>query len=99
MQRSWWKITAALLVAAALFAVLPVRAADAPFIGNWKVIDVASGNETTLVLLQITEKDGKPEAKVLAAPLLGEEVSVENLKIDATTMQFDIAAGNASYHV
>jgi hypothetical protein len=92
MQRSWLKLTAALCVAAALFAGASARAADAKgFVGNWKLTDVTNGNELTYVLFQVEEKDGKLQAKVLAAPLLPEgETKIENFKADATGMQFDV---------
>ena len=42
------------------------------------------------LLFQVEEKDGKPQAKVLARPLLPEAWTIENFKADAKGMQFDI---------
>jgi hypothetical protein len=95
MHRSCLKIAAAALFVAVLFAGAAERA-DTPFAGNWKLLDVDDGNEKALVLLQVSEKDGKPQATVLASPLLGEEkATIDNLKVDAKSMQFDVtfAAG------
>jgi hypothetical protein len=99
MQHPWLKSGVALLVVAALFAVLPACANESPFAGHWKVLDVSNGNETALVLLQIAEKDGKPHAKVLAAPLLGAEVAIENLNADAKSLRFDLKYASGTYHI
>jgi hypothetical protein len=93
MHRSWLK--AAALVALALFvgAGGAARPAPSPFAGNWKLLDVADANETALLLFQVEEKDGKAQAKVLAAPLLGKdvsEVSIDKFKIDDRAMQFEV---------
>ncbi len=98
MHRSWLKTaTAALLVAT--FGAGCAAHADSPFVGNWKLLDVDSGNESALVLFEITEKDGKPQAKVLAAPLLGKGVSIEHLQVDAASMQFDVKFGGGTLGV
>jgi hypothetical protein len=89
MQRPWLKTAAAALVVTAIFAGLSTRA-ESPFVSNWKVVDVSNGNEAALVLLKIEEKDGKFQAKALASPLLRDSASIENLKVDATSMEFDI---------
>ncbi len=91
MQRPWLKTAAVFVVAAALFGAATARAADpSPFVGNWKLTDVTSGNELTYVLFQVEEKDGKLAGKVLAAPLLPPGATIENFKADGKSMQFDV---------
>jgi hypothetical protein len=98
MQRPWLKTLAAALVATALFAVTPARAAS-PFVGNWKLLDVSSGNEVALVLVQIEEKDGKLQGKALASPLINNSASVENVKGDDKMIEFDVKFSGGTFHV
>jgi hypothetical protein len=88
MQRAWLKTAAAVLVVA-LFTGPCVRA-ESPFAGNWKLTDMTSGNEVTYLLFQVEEKDGKTQVKALAAPRLGDDVSLQNFKSDAKSMRFDV---------
>jgi hypothetical protein len=93
MHRSWLKAAALLALALFVSAGGAARPAPSPFAGNWKLLDVADANETALLLFQVEEKDGKAQAKVLAAPLLSEkasEVSIDKFKIDDRAMQFEV---------
>jgi hypothetical protein len=77
-------------LAAALLAGLlaaPRCASAADLAGNWKLRD-ASGQ--TLALLQIEQQNGKPTAKTLAAPLLGGQANVENLRAEGPSLAFSI---------
>src|SRR5262249_12316047 len=98
MKRSWPRYAACALMLA-LYAGALGRGADAPYVGNWKVTDVTSGKEQVFALVQIEEKDGKAEAKLLAAPLLGKDAKVENFKIDAKSMQFDVKIFTSTFNV
>lgn len=46
----------------------PTRAADGDISGNWQFVSVTAPGETTVVILKIENKDGKPTASVLFAP-------------------------------
>src|SRR5581483_5064824 len=98
MQRLWLKPLAAVLVAAALFVAAPARAAS-PFAGNWKLLDVSSGNEVALVLLQIEEKDGKLQGKALSSPLIANSAEVQNVKGDDKSLEFDVKFSGGTFHV
>jgi hypothetical protein len=97
MQRLWLKSATAALVAVALYA--GAARAESPFVGNWKVLDVSTGNEAALVLVQVEEKDGKLSGKALSSPLLGGGASVENVKGDAKSIEFDVKFGGGTFHV
>jgi hypothetical protein len=99
MHRPWLKTVAVALTVAALFFGAAVRGADAPLIGNWKIVNVSNGNENILALFQVEDKDGKPQATILAAPLMGQGASIENLKSDAKSIQFDLKNTLGVYHV
>jgi hypothetical protein len=102
MHRSWPKVAALVAAALLVFAAGARRAPDSPFAGNWKLVDVSNANEATLVLFQVAEKDGKPQAKVLAAPLLSEDasaVSIDKFKIDDRVMQFEVKSPRGTLFV
>jgi hypothetical protein len=99
MHRAWLKAAALLAAALFVFAAGARRAPESPFVGNWKLLDVSDANETALVLFQVAEKDGKPQAKVLAAPLLGKdvsEVSIDKFKVDDRAMQFEVKSARGT---
>src|SRR5260221_8464346 len=98
MQRPWLRTIVAALVVAALVSAAPSRAAS-PFVGNWKLLDVSRGHEVGLVLFQVEEKDGKLQAKVLAAPFLGDGVAIENVKSDGKMLAFDVKFANGPMSV
>ena len=54
----------------------PTRAADGDLSGNWQLSTFALNGESTLCILKIETKDGKPTATVLFAP--------ENVEIKVT---------------
>jgi hypothetical protein len=80
-----WPLAA--LVLAALVA--PAFAAGPKLEGNWKFMDVSNGGETTLALIKIEVKEGKPTATVLSSPLVP-GLKVEGLKASDTAVKFDI---------
>ena len=56
------------LAGVALAAVLaPTRAADGDIAGNWKLATVTAGAESTVCILTVEVKDGKPTASVAPA--------------------------------
>jgi hypothetical protein len=97
MLRPWLKSAAALVVAL-VTAAGPARAADAPWLGNWKVLSVSAGNEQVVALIQVEEKDGKFQAKLLSAPLL-DGAAIDKFQADARSIQFEVKAGARVYHV
>src|SRR5439155_14940354 len=62
------------VAAAAMLA--PTRAADGDLSGNWQFSTVTAGGESTVCILKVETKDGKPTATVLFAP--------ENVEIKVT---------------
>jgi hypothetical protein len=79
-----------IMLTAALFAGLlaaPPCVWAADLAGNWKLRD-ASGQ--TLALLQFEQQNGKPTAKTVAAPLLGGQANLENLRVDGPSLSFSI---------
>jgi hypothetical protein len=50
-----------------------------PFIGTWKAIALPPGNEVTLWLLQVTEKDGQPQINLLVPPNAGSSVTAAHV--------------------
>ncbi len=88
MPRSMMKRSAAVLLAGAIL-VLGGRgvAAAPPLAGKWLLLDVSGGNEVSLILLEIEEKDGKPTAKNVSSPL-GKDVVLEDVRVDATSVRF-----------
>jgi hypothetical protein len=82
MTRSCRTCLAAAVAVLTLAAVAASSRAAGPSLeGNWKLKDVGGAGETTLALLKIEAKDGKPTVSVLAAPLIRGEVKFEDLKI------------------
>ena len=98
MQRSWPKFAVAALIVGVLFAGTSTGANDTPFAGNWKVTEVSSGNEIVYFLIQVEETAGKPQAKVLAAPLLRGNVDIQNLKSDGKSIEFDAKSSAGTFH-
>lgn len=67
MRRYLAGLLAGTLLAAGLCAWLTgLRAADAPVAGNWKVVVLAGGQEIAVWLVQLEQKDGKTQGKLLA---------------------------------
>jgi hypothetical protein len=61
-----------------------LRAADAPLAGNWKMILQPPGQEITLCLLEIQDKGGKAEAKILSTALPPfKDAAVEDVTVSA----------------
>ena len=78
------------VLAALLLAALagPAFAAGPTLEGNWKFKDVSSGRETTLALIKIEVKDGKPAAeRPLLAPRPGLRVD-QDLKVSDSSVRF-----------
>jgi hypothetical protein len=98
MQRPGLKIATGLLVVA-MFSGAFASAREAPLAGNWKLLNVSTGNEQVVALFQVEEVDGRLEAKALAAPLLGGKASVENFKAEPKTIQFDIKTPTSVFNV
>jgi hypothetical protein len=65
-----------------------------PLAGKWLFKDVSGGNEVSLALIEIEEKDGKPVITTLAAPLLGGNMDAKKVKIDARSINFEFDVGN-----
>jgi hypothetical protein len=86
-SRSWPLAALAVFALAALAA--PAFAAGPNLAGNWKFMDVSNGGETTLALIKIEVKDGKPTATVLSSPLV-QGLKVEGLKASDSSVSFEI---------
>jgi hypothetical protein len=94
MPRSLLRLSAVVILAAAVLTIAGrAPAADAPLAGNWTFKDVTNGNDVTLAILQIEEKDGKTEVKSLSAPLLGDKMVLKNVRVDGRSLHFDFEAG------
>src|SRR5437870_1417876 len=90
---AWFMALAGVL---ALGAV-PVRAA-APYAGTWKTTIQLPGQNISLFLIQIEEKDGKPVAKVLSAADSNlKDGAVKSIKTDANSIHFDVEAGGGDF--
>jgi hypothetical protein len=90
-SRSWLPVALAAFALAALAA--PAPAAGPSLAGNWKFKEVSGGRETTLALVKIEVKDGKPTASVLSAPLIRGGLEVEGLKVSDSAVKFDLKIG------
>jgi hypothetical protein len=101
MQRLWPRAAAALaLAAAALLAGAAGRADESPLVGTWKLINLTTGDELTYALIQVEEKDGKLQAKLLgAAGNLGRDPALEGFHADARSIRFDLKSGTNVYRV
>jgi len=76
---------------------VPVRAA-APYAGTWKTTIQLPGQNISLFLIQIEEKDGKPVAKVLSAADSNlKDGAVKSIKTDAKSIHFDVEAGGGDF--
>src|SRR5262245_42832318 len=93
-SRVWLAI---LLPAGLLAAPGGVSAAD--LAGNWKFKQVPGGNELTLALLHIEQKDGKPTAEVLGAPLINGQPAIEDLRADGQGVAFTFKVGPTALKV
>jgi hypothetical protein len=76
-------------------------AADAQLAGNWKLVLQAPDREITLCLLELQEKDGKAQAKVLSSALRNfKDAQLEDVTIAADrTLHFRLKAGQLSMAV
>src|SRR5260370_16982065 len=83
MPRSITKLPALVVLAGAILALTGrAAAAELRLAGKWKLLDVTAGNEGSLILLQIEEKDGKVTAKTVSSPLLAADLPLEDLPVD-----------------
>jgi hypothetical protein len=89
MPRSITKL-AALVASAGAILALPAgaTAAELPLAGKWKLVDVGRGNDVSLILFEIEEKDGKVTAKTVSSPILGDDLALRDLRVDATSVRF-----------
>jgi hypothetical protein len=94
MRRSWKRWVVPGLVLALLAVVRPVPAA-APYAGTWAVTVLFNNQEVNLWLVKLEEKDGKPEARVVAGvnPLF-KDAKVSDVSADANSLHFTLTAGN-----
>jgi hypothetical protein len=97
MQRTWLGGLAAVL-ATAVIGSGSARSADAPFVGNWKVNLIQGAQEITLALIQIEDKDGKPQAKTLPAAAF-KTTAVKDFKADAGAVRFTLTADDNEFGV
>src|SRR5439155_7286120 len=77
----------------------PVRAADAPFTGTWRLEIFAGGQELTLCLVKIEVKGGEPVASVLAPAPHFRGATVEDVTADARTLHFTFKGSGNVFRV
>jgi hypothetical protein len=103
MHRFWNILTLGLLVVAgSLFGPAgSVRAAESPFAGAWKVVVLPPNTEIALLLVEIKEKEGKPEIELLSIGLPNlPSPKIENFTIDQEkTLRFDVTSKALSFRV
>ncbi len=93
MTRSFRKWPLAALAALLLAALAgPALAADTSLAGNWKLKEVSNGADTTLGIIQIEMKDGKPTTSVLSSPLIP-NLALDDVKIDGGSIHFTFKVG------
>jgi hypothetical protein len=95
MQRSW-KVGLSVAAVAALAVGLGIGrgcTAQTPFAGSWKVVAIQNVSELTLAILKIEEKDGKPQASIVAGLQGFDKATVENVKADARALRFTLKVG------
>ena len=68
MRRISLGLLACTAAAAGLLAWLSgfAHAADSPLAGNWKLVVMAAGQEISVWIVQVEDKDGKPQVSVVA---------------------------------
>ena len=89
MPRSMMRLSAlGILTGAILVLAGRALAADVPLAGKWKFMDVTDGNEVSLFILTIAEKDGKPMLVNESSPLLGKDLALDDVRIDGRSVQF-----------
>jgi hypothetical protein len=65
-----------------------------PFAGNWKVTILPGTDENTSFIVKLEDKEGKPAISLVwAAGELKDQTTVEDLKIDAKSIQFNLKIG------
>jgi hypothetical protein len=96
-----FKLPALVALAGAILALTGrAPAADPPLAGKWKLVEVSGGNEVSLILLEIEEKDGKTTLQSLSSPLLGKEpVKLEDVRVDANSVRFSFPFRGSSIKV
>jgi hypothetical protein len=97
MQRTWLGGLAAVL-ATAVIGSGSARAADAPFVGNWKVNLIQGAQEITLALIQIEDKAGKLQAKTLPSAAF-KTTAIKDFKADAGAVHFTLTADDNEFAV
>src|SRR5262249_10923851 len=97
MQRTWLGGLAAVL-ATAVIGSGSARAADAPFVANWKVNLIQGAQEITLALIQIEDKAGKLQAKTLPSAAF-KTTAIKDFKADAGAVHFTLTADDNEFAV
>ena len=99
MTRSFRKWPLAALVALLLAALAgPALAADTSLAGTWKLKLVAGGNDNTLALVNIENKDGKPAATLSSIVGLPPTTEIETRQDHRQFHSLHVQAGRERRH-
>jgi hypothetical protein len=91
MRRAFVAWLAVLTAAVGLFLVGPNARAASPLDGKWTVTVTSDGQDITALLIEVSDKDGKPDVKVVSSLPVFKDVKVENVKGDAKSLHFTLA--------
>jgi hypothetical protein len=80
-------------------AALPIRAAETPFAGTWKVNVLSAGNEITVWLVKLEGMGDKLQASVVATGLPGFDGTVDNARADAGSVHMTIKSSRGDFEV
>jgi hypothetical protein len=100
MRRTW--ILGLVVMAAFLtlgYGIGRGRAAESPFVGTWKVVGIQGVGELALAIVKIEDKNGKPQASVVASADGFGEFKVEDLQADAKSLRFTLKSANLTAQV
>jgi hypothetical protein len=94
--------TAGLMLAALFVVCGSARAADAPYVGTWKLVVESPGQEISLFLLKIEEKAAGPKIELVSAGLAPyKDAKIEGAKLDGDALRFSSDSGRVlkfSFH-
>jgi hypothetical protein len=82
-------IAGLLALAIVILAQQPGRTAESPLAGNWKLSE-AGLQDVALVLLKLSDKDGKVQAEAISSPLLDGTAKVQTIKVDKGVIHLDL---------
>jgi hypothetical protein len=101
MRRISLGLLACTAAAAGLLAWLSgfAHAADSPLAGNWKLVVMAAGQEISVWIVQVEDKDGKPQVSVVAELPNFKGTKVENVRADDKGVHFTLQASGLDFLV